>query len=68
MRVADLYEQADKAGLGIQHDCGGYRIVEDEGGGFHYLFPDSGICPTATKKECGIFLLGIIEGRKKQKT
>lgn len=60
----ELYELAYKAGLSIQHDCGGYRVVAKQGRPCNsYVFPDTGICPTATKRECLIFLKGWIAGR-----
>lgn len=61
----ELEELAAKANLGIQHDCGGYRVVALLGCYNAYLFPDGGICPTTTKRECAIFLKGWI-ARKSQ--
>jgi hypothetical protein len=60
----ELHEIAEKAGLHIQHDCGGYRVVATQEGSYNaYVFPDSGICPTTTKHECLVFLKGWIAGR-----
>lgn len=50
--ITDLATELD---LTIQHDCGGYRVVK----GNSNLFPNTGICPTATKRECLYFLLGM---------
>ena len=56
IRRAELDEKALKAGLTVQHDCGGYRLVRDD----RMIFPDTGICSTATARECIIFLLGVL--------
>jgi hypothetical protein len=56
----ELDYAAMKAGLTIQHDCGGFRVVRDA----TYLFPDGGVCPTATARECMIFIKGFEEGRR----
>lgn len=55
----DINNLASKLGLSIQHDCGGYRVVRDTS----YVFPDYGICPTATRRECYIFLKGMLYQR-----
>lgn len=54
--VFEIEALADKCNLAIQHDCGGFRVVTK---GLRYVFPDSGICPTATKRECLHFLMGV---------
>lgn len=55
----DLREAAHCAGLDIQHDCGGYRLVKDiKGGGCRYVYPSGGICPTRPKRELMIFIEG----------
>ncbi len=50
--------------LKLQHDCGGYRIVTENNS---YIFPSGGICPTATRAECAIFLSGYKKGLKIKK-
>lgn len=57
----ELNDLARKCGLAIQHDCGGYRVVTLDNS---YVFPNSGICPTVTKRDCWHFLLGYATGRK----
>ena len=46
----------------MQHDCGGFRLVRKHEvaglSGLAYVYPSGGICPTATKRECMIFLAG----------
>jgi hypothetical protein len=49
-------------GLAVQHDCGGFRLIRENRGGNAYVFPASGICPTATKRECWHFLKGFKAG------
>lgn len=51
----DLHRFANSLGLSIQHDCGGYRLAKNNS----YIFPSSGICPTATKRELWTFLQGM---------
>ena len=51
---------AFRAGLEVQHDCGGYRLVNADRS---YVFPTPGVCPTATARECVTFLMGWIAGR-----
>lgn len=55
-RITDkeLHDKAMSAGLKVEHDCGGYRLVKDHS----YVFPNSGVCPTTTKRECMTFLQG----------
>lgn len=61
----ELEQTANRAGLSTQHDCGGFRLVRALlRGGWEYVFPSTGICPTATKRECMIFLKGYMAGRK----
>jgi len=58
VRTSELCDLANSLGMGIQHDCGGYRVVRQEGLGYQYVYPDGGICPTATKRQCLAFLMG----------
>ena len=58
----ELEQYASYLNLVVQHDCGGYRIARLENGGYRYLHPDTGICPTATRNECMTFLRGYREG------
>jgi hypothetical protein len=51
----ELYDKALILDLEIQHDCGGYRIIQSG----HSLFPEGGICPTATRRDCMIWLEGF---------
>jgi len=62
----ELQELVDKAGLMIQHDCGGYRVCRQLEGssGYQYLFPADGICPIATKRECVVFVKGLLIGKQ----
>jgi hypothetical protein len=57
--TVELNALAAEHGFSIQHDCGGYRVVDDGG---RYLFPANGICPTATRSECRDFLAGYKAG------
>jgi hypothetical protein len=57
-----LYDKARSLDVDIQHDCGGYRIVK----GGRSLFPEGGICPTATRRDCMIWLTGFWWGRKEE--
>ena len=56
----ELDKASHRHGLAVQHDCGGYRLVK----GTEYVFPSSGICPTATKRECMLFLEGCEFSRR----
>ena len=56
IKRAELEELAVKAGLTVQHDCGGFRLVRDAS----MIFPNTGVCPTATARECAIFLNGVL--------
>lgn len=55
IKRAELDALAAQLGYTVQHDCGGFRIVD----GGRYLFPDGGICPTAPARDCMIYLSGI---------
>jgi hypothetical protein len=59
----ELNELADRQGLEIQHECGGYRVVKRSGDGREDVFPNSGICPTVARLACYIFLLGAEFGQ-----
>lgn len=60
---SELIQAAQRVGLAIQHDCGGYRIVkETDSGGQRYVFPDSGVCPTESKRACLAYLKGVAYG------
>jgi len=54
----ELDTLAEPVGLQVHKECGGYRLVKDVGGVRSDVFPDSGICPVATKRECLLFLKG----------
>lgn len=57
--ASELVTAATKVGLAIQHDCGGYRVVQEtDSGGWTYVFPDGGTCPTESKRACMGFLVG----------
>jgi hypothetical protein len=61
LTIDHLRNAAAKVGLEIQHDCSGYRVVQDTGdGGWRNIFPEGGICPTESKKACAGFLLGVL--------
>jgi hypothetical protein len=62
--TAELHELAAVHSLTIQHECGGYRVVEANGGSRRDVFPNSGICPVVARLACYIFLLGVDYGRK----
>lgn len=65
--ILDLENLASKLGLKIQHDCGGYRVVSaGQNNSNQYIFPSTGICPTATKAQCAIFLEGVMYQRKQE--
>ena len=61
IKEQDLRELAEKCGLRIQHECGGFRVTTHMNSN---VFPDAGICPTVTKRKCWIFLLGYLAGKK----
>ena len=70
IRRSDLDAAAESVGLRVQHDCGGFRLVQWASSamgkgwaGNRYVFPDTGICPTATKRQCWIFLSGYMAGK-----
>ena len=56
----ELDEWAHSVGLSVHHECGGYRVVQ----GTKNIFPDCGICPVTTKRDCLIFLRGVLFGRR----
>ena len=67
VKLKELEGLAEKTGLKIQHDCGGYRVVALGGeSNNRYVFPDGGICPTATRSQCDIFLSGVLYQKKTQ--
>jgi len=59
----ELNALAAKHGLSIQHECGGYRVVKQDGGSRRDVFPNNGICPTVARLACYIFLLGVSYGK-----
>lgn len=63
IRRAELDDAARALGLTIQKDCGGFRVAFDSGSP---LFPRSGICSTATARECSIYLEGVAVERRRQ--
>lgn len=63
IRGEDLTAEARSLGMEVQHDCGGFRLTVTSGAGWRYVFPDGGICPTATKRECMTFLKGVKYGQ-----
>lgn len=64
----ELRSAAKHLGLAIQHDCGGYRVVEEtDSGGQNYVFPENGVCPTESKRACAGFLRGVAHERKRSK-
>lgn len=63
--LVEFERAARAAGMGIQHDCAGFRLVRSSpGGGWEYVYPNGGICPTATKRECMVFLEGYQKGKR----
>lgn len=58
----ELDTLAEPVGLQVHKECGGYRLVKDVSGVRSDIFPDSGICPVATKRECLLFLKGAYYG------
>lgn len=56
----ELDDLAGPVGLQVHKECGGYRLVK----GGRNIFPDSGVCPVVTKRECLTFLKGVHFGRK----
>ncbi len=58
MRVKrkEIDELAKRFGFIIHKECGGYRIVKDN----KDIFPNIGICPVTTKRECLTFLKGCL--------
>lgn len=60
--MLDLDSLADKLGCTIQHDCGGFRVTRRG----RNLFPANGVCPTASKRDCFLFLKDVEAERKEQ--
>ncbi len=56
--LRSLRSEAAKHGLYVQKECGGYRLVKDDGCRTD-IFPDSGICRVVPAKHIGIFLMGM---------
>ncbi len=52
---------AASVGLKVHKECGGYRLRIDGG---HDVFPNNGICPVTTRRECLVFIKGLLEGSK----
>jgi len=59
----ELTALAKELGFNIQHECGGYRVYKEKDGSRRDVFPNSGICPTAARLGCYIFLLGVAHER-----
>jgi hypothetical protein len=55
IKRSELDDLAARLGVTIQHDCGGFRVANAG----RYLFPDGGVCPTASARECLIFMKGM---------
>lgn len=65
----ELDALAEKHGLRIQHECGGYRVVASDGASQRDVFPNAGTCPTVARLACYIFLLGVdYKSRRGDKT
>jgi hypothetical protein len=62
IRREELDSTAAEAGFRIQAECGGFRIMKDG----RDVFPNAGICPVASKRECMVFLLGWLECKQRQ--
>lgn len=65
MRWVDIYglkDMAWRAGMAIQKDGGGYRVVRNSNDGRRNqpVFPNGGACTVASKRECAIFLDGYL--------
>ena len=64
LKVADVRELARRACLVLQRDCGGFRLVREDRGGYVSVLPDGGICPTTTLRACETFLRGCAYERE----
>lgn len=64
IKQSDLRTLAERCGLTIQGECGGFRVVTPERAD---VFPNGGVCPTATKRACWTFLSGYAAGMKHPK-
>jgi hypothetical protein len=64
LTVEHLRNAAAKAGLAIEHDFGGYRVIKKTGKGFcRPVFPDTR-GGSESKKACAGFLLGVLYQRQ----
>lgn len=64
--VEELRIRAARCGLRVQHECGGYRFVQDTPeGGQRDVFPSGGVCRTVPARELELFLRGVEWGKLK---
>ena len=59
INLEDLRIRAANAGLQVQHECGGFRLVNAADGGRADVFPDGGVCAVTTARALSIFLDGM---------
>jgi len=62
INLVELKVTANKYGFYIQHECGGYRLVEMQSGGRTDIYPKGGICRVVPARELDIFLQGFLCG------
>lgn len=53
---AEIDELASKLGLFVHRECGGFRIMDGKN---KNIYPNNGICPVTSLRECYTFLLGV---------
>ena len=63
-----LSEAAARIGLTIQHENGGYRVIEETKGRVICAFPNSNRSPAESKTACLGFILGISYQQRKERT
>lgn len=61
LRAPDLEQAAQKVGLSVRHESGGYRVLA----GAKPVFPHDDTLPAQSKVACFGFLLGVHFGRVK---
>ena len=62
----ELNDTAERLGLAIHHECGGFRVVAPCGSGYRNICPEGGICPVTTKRFCITFLQGVAYGERRK--
>lgn len=67
MKRQELDDKAARSGLLVQHECGGFRLVSEEGVGRRDVFPADGVCRVSTARSLSDFLDGIEYAEKQHR-